>query len=107
MKKEGTKRHDFLRMLAILIIIMIFKTFFINSLMVTIVNAVADPGINGSVVNTFVGYIISAAICGVALGSIAFRRIEGDGEEKREFLEFTADKEPTAETLRDFMKTRK
>lgn len=107
MKKEGTKRHDFLRMLAILIIIMIFKTFFINSLMVTIVNAVADPGINGSVVNTFVGYIISAAICGVALGIIAFRRIEGDGEEKREFLEFTADKEPTAETLRDFMKTRK
>ena len=57
MKKEGTKRHDFLRMLAILIIIMIFKTFFINSLMVTIVNAVADPGINGSVVNTFVGYM--------------------------------------------------
>lgn len=107
MKKEGTKRHDFLRMLAILIIIMIFKTFFINSLIVTIVNAVADPGINGSVVNTFVGYIISAAICGVALGIIAFRRIEGDGEEKREFLEFTADKEPAAETLRDFMKTRK
>lgn len=107
MKKESNKRHDFLRMLAILIIIMIFKTFLINDLIVTLINAVADPGINGSIVNTFVGYIISAAICGVALGIIAYRRIENDGEEKREFLEFTADKEPTKEALRSFIATRK
>ena len=106
MKKESTKRHDFLRMLAILIIIMIFKTFLINDLIVTLVNAVFDAGIDGSVANTFAGYIISAAICGVVLATLACRRIENDGEEKREFLEFTADKEPTAETLRDFTKTR-
>ena len=55
MKKESTKRHDFLRMLAILIIIMIFKTFLINDLIVTLVNAVFDSGIKGSVTNTFAG----------------------------------------------------
>lgn len=72
----------------------------------TLVNAVFDAGIDGSVANTFAGYIISAAICGAVLATLACRRIENDGEEKREFLEFTADKEPTAETLRDFTKTR-
>lgn len=107
MKKESTKRHDFLRMLAILIIIMIFKTFLINDLIVTLVNAVFDSGINGSFTNTFAGYIISAAICGAVLATLACRRIENDGEEKREFLEFTADKEPTKETLRSFTATRK
>ena len=41
------------------------------------------------------------------LATLACRRIENDGEEKREFLEFTADKEPTKETLRSFTATRK
>ena len=107
MGKEKDRQHNFLRMLVILLIIMIFKVFLINDLMVTLINAFFDPGINGSVVNNFAGYLISAVICGVILGVIAYRRIENDGEEKREFLEFTAEKELTDDTLKKFLKTRK